>query len=304
MTNFPLIFQPFQDALRDTRRVATRASTFDIQQHHVEPDPAMGITRSLTFPAWQYPKVNDGSFQARFPIHEQEAWNPFHLTGVPEQPGGSTEPPREKRRRIDPYLKFPLGRYDSEFETEGPVPFLAPPDSGYGSRTSSIATRTIVSSTNATGTTPGSCQIPHNNDQINVDIPSINNSSSANDTLVDLSDPMPEIEIPYRNRKKCDYPGCTWTGKCPSDKRCVVVARIVKLSYRITDIAVENMKQDIRNSSNAMNQTVPVKMGLGPLMTLNAIRNVCTTKSQTADPRRNICALERTALERTNYGLG
>jgi hypothetical protein len=37
---------------------------------------------------------------------------------------------------------------------------------------------------------------------------------------------------------------------------------------------------------------------------LNVIRNVCTTKSQTADPRRNICALERTALERTNCGLG
>jgi len=66
----------------------------------------------------------------------------------------------------------------------------------------------------------------------------------------------------------------------------------------------ENMKQDIRNSSNAMNQTVPVKMDLGLLMTWNVIRNVYTTKSQTADPRRNICALERTALERTNYGLG
>ena len=291
MVNFQLPFQPFQDALRDTRRVAMRASTFDVQQHHVEPDPTMGITRGLTLPTWQSPKVNDGSFQAHLPTNEP--WNPFHVTGVP---GGSTEPPREKRRRINPYF--------SEFETENPVPFLAPSDSGYGSRTSSIATHTIVSSTNATETTSSSCQIPHNNDQISVDIPSINNSSSANDTLVDLSDPMPEVEIPYRNRKKCDYPGCTWTGKCPSDKRCVVVARIVKLSYRITDIAVENMKQDIRSSSNAMNQTVPVKMGLGPLMTLNVIRNVCTTKSQTADPRRNICALERTALERTNYGLG
>lgn len=63
------------------------------------------------------------------------------------------------------------------------------------------------------------------------------------------------------------------------------------------------MKQDIRNSSNAMNQIVPVKMDLGPLMILNGIRNVCTTRSQTADPRRNIYALERIALGRTNYGL-
>jgi hypothetical protein len=65
----------------------------------------------------------------------------------------------------------------------------------------------------------------------------------------------------------------------------------------------ENMKQDIRNSSNAMNQIVPVKMDLGPLMILNGIRNVCTTRSQTADPRRNICASERIVLGRTNYGL-
>jgi hypothetical protein len=228
IVNFPVSFQPSQEALRDTRRAAMRSSTY-IQQHHVEPRPAMETRNHTSLPTWSYQKVNDdtgSSFQERFFI-EQGAWNPFHLTGVPEQPGGSTAPPPEKRRRIDPHWKFPQDRYDSVSEIGSTVAFLAPPDSGYGSRSGSSSTRSIVSSAYPTETTP-SCQIPHNddrnNDQIGVDIPSINDSSSTNDALVGLSGPVqpPEVEIPYQNRKKCDYPGCKWTGKCPSDKRCVM----------------------------------------------------------------------------------
>ncbi|KAN0086814.1 hypothetical protein V8E54_000502 [Elaphomyces granulatus] len=225
IVNFPVSFQPSQEAQRDMRRAAMRSSTY-IQQQHVEPHPSMETRHHTSLPTWSYHKVNDdtgSSFQARF-LTEQGAWNPFHLTGVPEQPGGSTVPPPEKRRRVDPNWKFPQDRYDTVSEIGSTVAFLAPPDSGYGSRSGSSSTRSIVSSAYATETTP-SCQIPHNddrnNDQIGVDIPSINDSSSTNDALVGLSGPVqpPEVEIPYQNRKKCDYPGCKWTGKCPSDKR-------------------------------------------------------------------------------------
>jgi hypothetical protein len=225
--NHRLIAHP-QDPLRDgPPDVAFRRFLQNDQPHQFEPtlDRIQGDT---PWPEWftyltQSSRVGDGSIppvSVRLASSNQEAWNHLQVTGLQRYPVTPGLPPLERYCRTDDrHWKYPDHKSSWDPELSGPATAFSPSDSGYGSKCS--ATRSVTSTSYNTETISSPCPLT-TTDCNTLGVASIgdNNGVQSGDVSFGIVGPIPAYS-PYQNERKCDYPGCKWTGKCPSDKRSV-----------------------------------------------------------------------------------
>ena len=245
------------------------------------PTPSTG-SRHLDYPASHTMRVSD----------TEDVWNPLRLATH------TLALPFPQYNKIQPACidgRYSNSQYSPSSEHNGKYNFHSP-DSGYGSK----GTASSVS-TSFADSTYGSQPAPNELEPEHVEVSTLDqNAFQCNDELPDseILDPSslacPEV--------KCDFPGCKWTGKCPSDKRCALRYRRSYLMHWL--IAIGNMKQDIRSCTSVTWRPVLGQKGLGPLMTFHDIRNASINKSLSGDRRCYTYASGRTALDGIKDGPG
>lgn len=189
------------------------------------PDPAFP-SRSHIWPKYHNHNYPTLSANSRHPVYAgyttmrlsdtEDAWNPLQLaTHTPALffPQFSKIQPACIDGRQSNSQYSPSSKYNGKHN-------LHSPDSGYGSKgTASSATASFADSAY------GSQLAPNEFEPENVEVPILDQTpfqysdELADSELLDLSSlPYPEM--------KCDFPDCTWTGKCPSDKKYVLRCRL------------------------------------------------------------------------------
>lgn len=228
------------------------------------------------------------SHHAAHMANQQDAWNPLQVTGVPAQAAGYVQPFNKSYQGTDIDGRYSSFQHSPTSEIDGKYNTFNSSDSGYGSKSgkaSSVATSFAVNSSFGTQTS--------SNEYEQAECASAFEQSVApyGDGSSDTAHLSEQLSCFYQELR-CDYPGCEWVGKCPSDKRCVSgnSATITRL------IAIGNMTRDTKRCSGAMRRTALGKTALGPSTTLRDTRNAYITKSQSVARRRSTCALRRTVL--------
>lgn len=145
-------------------------------------------------------------------IRNQDAWNPLDLAA---QAGTLSFQLQDSRHSNTQYSSFPeqVDKYNS----------VHSPGSTYsGKRNTASSTVTSFADSGY-----GSRSKPSEQEQSESPAALEQNRAKYTDKLVDpieMQDPIELIDdpsaIPYPEMN-CNYPGCNWTGKCPSDRRCV-----------------------------------------------------------------------------------
>ncbi|KAL2004973.1 hypothetical protein VTN00DRAFT_2823 [Thermoascus crustaceus] len=233
------------DNLRANSEITLRnsSSLLGLQLPNMEPDPALEIRPSgPLLQSWLpfqnlSPRTSDDTFApetaARFPHNDQEAWNPLHVTGVPPHSSVLDYPhhPAKHQRANEPDARFSYYPYGTPSEIGSQFNGFAPPsDSGYGSK--SCATRSVVSSSFPLDSAPSPQHLPFNENH-RFDITSIVDPVASNQPNDDAAaaaaaavsgaaiGAVPsQFQVQYQDKTiKCDYRGCNWRGKCPSEKR-------------------------------------------------------------------------------------
>ncbi|KAL4969250.1 putative C2H2 finger domain protein [Aspergillus stella-maris] len=158
---------------------------------------------------------------ARF-MSNQDSWNPLQVTGVPAnvtysmRPFGRAHPivgPGLDRRCSDGHHSTCTSSETGE--TASQYNGLHSSDSGYSSQ--SWATRSVA----ASYAVDSACSPLAHQDCEQDEKPSIGIGSMRHSESLDLAEQpaSPSPSLLCHDTIKCDYPGCLWIGKCPSDKR-------------------------------------------------------------------------------------
>ncbi|PWY71455.1 hypothetical protein BO70DRAFT_321257 [Aspergillus heteromorphus CBS 117.55] len=148
--------------------------------------------------------------------NENEAWNPLHLTGLSIN-NTSYKIPQVIRNNplygLD--RRFSNGHYSTPSETGSQYTSLHPSDSGYSTR--SCATRSVAASYALDSTcSPYLGPLdPEQDDRVST----LDLNPGQYSEPIDSMERMESPSLLCQDVIKCDYPGCQWTGKCPSDKR-------------------------------------------------------------------------------------
>ncbi|PLB44724.1 hypothetical protein P170DRAFT_439974 [Aspergillus steynii IBT 23096] len=150
--------------------------------------------------------------------NNQDAWSPLQVTGMPVNPFhygirhlGETPQMGGLDRR------YSTGQQSTPSENESQYTGIHPSDSGYGTR--SCATRSVTTSSQAFEPAYSPSLAPHEPDPED-QLPDWDLNFQPSGELG--YDAVEKIETPSLlcpDVIGCDYPGCPWTGKCPSDKR-------------------------------------------------------------------------------------
>ncbi|KAL3465382.1 hypothetical protein BJX64DRAFT_64868 [Aspergillus heterothallicus] len=148
---------------------------------------------------------------ARF-MSNQDSWNPLQVTGLPANVSFVTRPMRHMNgfsRRCS------TDQYSTPSETGSQHTGLHSSDSGYSTR--SWTTRSIA----ASYAVDSACSPNLNPQDYEQDekVPPIDINSTHLGDAMDIADRPDSPSLLSLDTIKCDYPNCTWTGKCPSDKR-------------------------------------------------------------------------------------
>ena len=228
--------------------------------------------------------------------NNQEAWNPLQVTGVPPQSGALGDRSLHRSQPLGDFdVKYPGNPYSPPSDNGSQYTGFVCSDSGYGTKSrtaSSVTTSFAVESTCGSQLALNEYD-PAENRGVE---PSM---SQYGDDPMDTNVPFDSSAFPYPDSVKCDYPGCPWTGKCPSDKRCVFENIYLE---EATDCYPESMKRDTGNCSYATSRNAPGRKASGQSTTSRDIRSASITKSRSADQRCYTCVLARTALARTSGG--
>ncbi|KAL4951312.1 hypothetical protein BDW69DRAFT_170355 [Aspergillus filifer] len=158
---------------------------------------------------------------ARF-MSNQDSWNPLQVTGVPAnvtysmRPFGRAHPivgPGLDRRCSDGHHSTCTSSETGE--TASQYNGLHSSDSGYSSQ--SWATRSVA----ASYAVDSACSPLAHQDCEQDEKPSMGIGSTRHSESLDLAErsASPSPSLLCHDTIKCDYPGCSWIGKCPSDKR-------------------------------------------------------------------------------------
>lgn len=233
------------DNLRANSELTLRnsSSLLGLQLPNTEPDLALEIRPSGSLlHSWSpfqnlSPRTSDDTFApetaTRFPPNDQEAWNPLHVTGVPPHPSvlDYQHHPAKPRQANEPDARFSYYPYGTPSEIGSQFNGFAPPppsDSGYGSK--SCATRSVVSSSFPLDSAASPQHLPlHESSRFDITsivdpvAPNQPNNDAAAATAVSgtaINAVPSRFQVQYQGDIiKCDYRGCNWRGKCPSDKR-------------------------------------------------------------------------------------
>lgn len=124
----------------------------------------------------------------------QDAWNPLQVTGVPANPTAWGLQPIP----ADLHGKYPKCQQSAPSASGSLQRSIHPSDSGYGTQT--CTTRYVTNSSYAVDASCSPQLAPRHKPELVED----KHEAQAGQELI-----------------KCDYPNCSWVGKCPSDKKCV-----------------------------------------------------------------------------------
>ncbi|KAL2854307.1 hypothetical protein BJY01DRAFT_44780 [Aspergillus pseudoustus] len=148
---------------------------------------------------------------ARF-MSNQDSWNPLQVTGLPANVNFVTRP----MRHINGFSRrCSTDQYSTPSETGSQYNGLHSSDSGYSTRswtTRSIAASYAVDSACSPNLTPQD----YDQDE---KVPPMDINSTQQGDAMDIADRPDSPSLLSLDTIKCEYPNCTWTGKCPSDKR-------------------------------------------------------------------------------------
>ena len=132
---------------------------------------------------------------------DQDAWNPFRA--LVSSPTATFQP-------MPPHLSSSYTAYQQNAppsDSGSLYKGIRASDSGYG--THSSATRSVTASSYVIDRSCSPKLTSHHESESVEGL----DSSPVQDQLNSSQDVI-----------KCDYPNCTWTGKCPSDRKCVLIS--------------------------------------------------------------------------------
>ncbi|KAL3252730.1 hypothetical protein ABHI18_009921 [Aspergillus niger] len=145
--------------------------------------------------------------------NDQEAWNPLQVTGGPIYPAAFVVPRSHQVYGLD--RRSSSGHHSTPSEAGSQYTGIHLSDSGYS--TQGCTTRSVAASyALESACSPFLAPLDHEQDDrvSALDL----NTAPYGDTM-DALDRMDSPSLLCQDVIKCDYPGCQWTGKCPSDKR-------------------------------------------------------------------------------------
>ncbi|KAL4944357.1 hypothetical protein BDV06DRAFT_187672 [Aspergillus oleicola] len=159
---------------------------------------------------------------ARF-MSNQDSWNPLQVTGVPANVTYSMRPFGRAHQMVGPGLdrRCSDGHHSTctsseTGETTSQYNGLHSSDSGYSSQ--SWATRSVAASyavdSACSPLAPQDCEQEEKPNPMGI---GLTRHSEALDLTERPESPSPSLLC--HDTIKCNYPGCPWIGKCPSDKR-------------------------------------------------------------------------------------
>ncbi|EAU38687.1 predicted protein [Aspergillus terreus NIH2624] len=157
----------------------------------------------LEYPQFRHPRLTN----------DQDAWNPLQVTGVPTNPPAFPMAPHPGKPQPLGGLdrRYSIGQHSTPSENGSQYNSIHPSDSGYSSR--SCATRSVTTPSYVMESACSPYLGPHESEQ--------DDRASTLDLnpVVDPAEHVDMSSLLYHDVIRCDYPGCQWTGKCPSDKR-------------------------------------------------------------------------------------
>ncbi|KAL2869960.1 putative C2H2 finger domain protein [Aspergillus lucknowensis] len=151
---------------------------------------------------------------ARF-MSNQDSWNPLQVTGLPANVSFVTRPMGRPHQTGGFDRRCSTDQYSTASENGSQYNGIHASDSGYSTRswtTRSIAASYVVDS--ACSPNLGPQDYEQDEKVLPLDISSTHNGDS-----MDVADHPESPPLLCHEAIKCEYPNCTWTGKCPSDKR-------------------------------------------------------------------------------------
>ncbi|KAL4784255.1 hypothetical protein BJX76DRAFT_357217 [Aspergillus varians] len=151
---------------------------------------------------------------ARF-MSNQDSWTPLQVTGVPANVTFSTRPLGRVQQMGEFDRRCSTGQYSTPSETGSQGNGLHSSDSGYSTR--SWTSRSIAASY-AVDSACSPHLAPQDYEQDEKMLP-LDIGSAHHGEAMDIAERPGSPSLFYGDAIKCDYPGCLWTGKCPSDKR-------------------------------------------------------------------------------------
>ncbi|KAL2794085.1 hypothetical protein BJX66DRAFT_338226 [Aspergillus keveii] len=151
---------------------------------------------------------------ARF-MSNQDSWNPLQVTGLPANVTFATRPMGRTHQMHGFSRRCSTDQYSTPSETGSQYNGLHSSDSGYSTR--SCTTRSIAASY-AVDSACSPSLIPHDYEQ-DEKVPPWDMNSTHHGDAMDIAEQPDSPSLLSIDTIKCEYPGCTWTGKCPSDKR-------------------------------------------------------------------------------------
>ncbi|KAL4913154.1 hypothetical protein BDW62DRAFT_205802 [Aspergillus aurantiobrunneus] len=151
---------------------------------------------------------------ARF-MSNQDSWSPLQVTGVPTNVTFSTRPMGKAQQMGGFDRRCSTGHYSTPSETGSQYNSLRSSDSGYSTR--SWTTRSVAASY-AVDSACSPRLAPQDYEQDEKMLP-LETGSTHHSEAMDIVEQPKSPSLLCHDAIKCDYPGCPWTGKCPSDKR-------------------------------------------------------------------------------------
>ncbi|KAL4872185.1 hypothetical protein BDV12DRAFT_151500 [Aspergillus spectabilis] len=150
---------------------------------------------------------------ARF-LSNQDSWNPLQVTGVPPYVGFLTRPMGRIHQVGGLDRRCSTGHHSDPSETGSQYTGLHSSDSGYSTR--SWTSRSIAASYAVDlACSPYLAEQEYEQDE---KLP-LDTSSTGHSEAMDIAERSASPSLLCHDTIKCEYPGCPWTGKCPSDKR-------------------------------------------------------------------------------------
>ncbi|PLN75358.1 hypothetical protein BDW42DRAFT_39017 [Aspergillus taichungensis] len=176
--------------------------------HHYQP--------SSSSPSAPSPSRDYAHYHFPRRAHNQDAWNPLQVTGVPTNaaafpilPARATTYPTDGLAR-----RCSTGQRSDFSENGSHLNGVHPSDSGYSSQ--SCTTRSVKSYAIDSACSP--CLGPAEQEPEENPVLDLNVVPPGDAPLIRMNQ-FGSPSFFCQDTIRCDYPGCTWTGKCPSDKR-------------------------------------------------------------------------------------
>ena len=169
---------------------------------------------SLLSPWWPHSSSPPSRDYAHYHVprraHDQDAWNPLQVTGVPVLPSRTTTYPTDGLAR-----RCSTGQRSDFSENGSHLNGVHPSDSGYSSQ--SCTSRSVKSYAIDSACSPylGPAEPEPEETTPVLDL----NIVPPGDAPLIRMNHFGSPSVFCQDTIRCDYPGCTWTGKCPSDKR-------------------------------------------------------------------------------------